>query len=328
MADRTVTLALERLDRHMPFFLETVEPPPGVKIKAFEIAVGMTPGRRHGVDRHGRIYNDREFDVGEFSLASYIMAKARGEAFTATPVFPRRLFSQNHIFVNVGAGIRTPTDLIGKRVAIWSFQTTVCVLAKGDLKFDYGVPWDKIRWKRMHNEELPWAPPPELSIENLPVDKDPSDMLVEAEIDAMIYPLPSPRILARTDRVRRLFADAKTESIRHFDRHGFYPIMHLLVFPQEVVDRDPWLPRTMLDLYEQAKRQARAYYDDPGFSLVALMRNELEAQQERLGADLFPSGLAANRKNLEQFIGYCADQKLIERPIPVESLFDRSVLDS
>ena len=43
------------------------------------------------------------------------------------------------MFVNVDAGIDEPRDLIGKRVAVWSFQTTLCVLAKGDLKSEYGV---------------------------------------------------------------------------------------------------------------------------------------------------------------------------------------------
>ena len=44
--------------------------------------------------------------------------------------------------------------------------------------------------------------------------------------------------------------------------------------------------------------------------------------------DLFPNGLKANRANLEQFIEYVADQRLIDAPIPVESLFDDSVLDT
>jgi len=47
-----------------------------------------------------------------------------------------------------------------------------------------------------------------------------------------------------------------------------------------------------------------------------------------MGADLFPNGVKANRANIEQFIGYVADQGLIDAPIPVESMFDASVLDT
>ncbi|MSP67289.1 MAG: hypothetical protein EXQ96_04160 [Alphaproteobacteria bacterium] len=196
------------------------------------------------------------------------------------------------------------------------------------MKADYGVPWERVHWLRMHNEELPWTAPPGLRIDAIPAGKDASDMLVAGEIDAMIYPLPPPKVLARTDRVRRLFADAKAESISHFARHGFCPIMHLLAFPAEVVERHPWLPRVMFDMYEESKRQAYAYYDDPGFSVLTLARSEFEAQRDRMAPDMHPSGVKANRRNLEQFIGFCHEQTLIARPIPVESLFHPSVVDT
>ena len=61
---------------------------------------------------------DGEFDAAETSLASYIVARSRGLPFTAIPVFPRRLFSQNHIFVHADSNISAPTDLAGKRIAV------------------------------------------------------------------------------------------------------------------------------------------------------------------------------------------------------------------
>ena len=61
-----------------------------------------------------------EFDAAEVSLASYIIAKERGAPFTAIPVFPRRLFSQNHIFVSEKSGISHPAALAGKRIAVWA----------------------------------------------------------------------------------------------------------------------------------------------------------------------------------------------------------------
>ena len=84
----------------------------------------------------------------------------------------------------------------------------------------------------------------------------------------------------------------------------------------------------MIDVWEDAKAKTVEFYEDPGFSLLDFARNEFEWQRDTLGADLFPSGLAANRANLEQFIGYVADQGLIEKPIPVDDLFHQSVLDT
>ena len=324
---RTLTIALERLDRHAPFFMGTVAAPEGVAFKALEVGVGFDPGRRDGIDRHGRMFRDREFDICEQSLASYIMSRSRNDEFIATPVFPRRLFSQNCIFVNVDAGIDKPADLIGKRVGVWSFQTTLCALAKGDLKFQYGVPWEKIDWHIQYHEELPWTAEG-VSVQDIPKGKDAGQMLVDGELDAMFHPLPPSAVLANPDRARRLFPDARSESIKHFKSFGYCPIMHLLAFTRELVEADPWLPRAMIDCWEDAKRKTVKFYEDPAYSMLVFARNELEWQRDTLGEDLYKSGLAANRANLEQFICYLADQKLIDAPIAVERLFHESVLDT
>ena len=275
------------------------------------------------------MFRDHEFDICEQSLASYIIARSRGNtSLTATPVFPRRLFSQVCMFVNVDAGIETPRDLVGKRVGINSFQTTLCVLAKGDLKFEYGVPWEEIHWFVQREEELPWRSDGSISLQTVPAGADAAQMLVDGEIDAYIHPSPPPLVHERTDRVRRLFSDSRQESIRYFNKLGYCPIMHVMVFPRQVVDEAPWLPATTIEMWEQAKDKALSWYADPGFSLLLFGRNELDAQRRALRSDPWVSGLSANRANLERFVEYAADQKLIDAPIPVESLFHESVLAS
>ena len=75
MSDMTISLALDRYDRHVPFFLGSVPAPAGLRYNALE--VGMVPPRRDGIDRHKRMLRDLEFDAAEVSLCSYILAKAR-----------------------------------------------------------------------------------------------------------------------------------------------------------------------------------------------------------------------------------------------------------
>ena len=82
MTDRSLTIALERYDRHIPFFMGLVEPPAGIALQALE--VGMVPPRRDGVDRHRRALVDLEFDIAEVSLASYIMARSARTTFSST----------------------------------------------------------------------------------------------------------------------------------------------------------------------------------------------------------------------------------------------------
>ncbi|MHA1108119.1 MAG: taurine ABC transporter substrate-binding protein, partial [Alphaproteobacteria bacterium] len=313
MTNTNLTIALERYDRHVPFFMNMVTPPDGITLEALE--VGMAPPRRDGIDRHRRFMEDEEFDIGEMSVSSYLTAKSTGAPYTATPVFPRRLFSQNHMFVSTAAGIETPKDLIGRKVCCRAFQTTMSVLAKGDLAFEYGVPWRELDWHTMSPELVDW---PQREAADLTLIDEPSapDALIAGELAMMIHPHPPPKILAalRAGTVRRMFPDTKAECARYFAKYGDYPIMHLLVYKQELAERHPELPRALMDMWEDAKRQAAEFYEDPGYAELAFARNNFEEEQELFGADIWPSGLKANRASVERFMKYLTDQTLIDAP--------------
>jgi len=328
MKKSTFTMALERHDRHVPFFMGAVQTPDDVEIEPLEIGVGILAGRRDGQDRHGRMFRDREFDICEQSLSSYIIAKSQGATFTAAPVFPRRLFSPNCIFVNRVSGIESPADLTGKRIGILSFQTTLCVLAKGDLQQEYGVAWRDVHWFVQQAEELALDGIVDIPVSPIPEGRSAGEMLVEGELDAIIMPNPPPSVLSCRDQVKSLFDDPVAECVRYFQKHSYCPIMHLMVFPEEVVDNAPWLPRATMDMCDEATRLTYEYYDDPNYSLLLFARNELEHQRDILGDDLWTSGLAANRANLERFIDFMVDQQLISAPIPVENLFHPSVVNT
>ena len=63
MTGSELIIALDRYDRHIPFFLGLVDSPPEFSLRALE--VGMVPPRRVGVDRHKRMKVVREFDFAE-----------------------------------------------------------------------------------------------------------------------------------------------------------------------------------------------------------------------------------------------------------------------
>ena len=326
MADLELTIALERYDRHVPFFMGTLTPPKGLRLRPLE--VGMAPPRRDGIERHRRFLQDGEFDIAETSLSSHIMAVSRGEPFVGIPAFPRRLFSQNHIFVNAASGIAAPADLIGKRVILRTFQTTMSVLALGDLKFEYGVPWDKIRWIVSSEEALPLDDDRGMEVEHIGPGEDVGRMLIEGEADAMIHPHPPPSVLEAGERVRTLFPDRRAAAMAYYRKHGYYPIMHLFAVKRALIEAHPWLARAIMDMWEDAKTQARAFYEDPGYATLAFARNDLEDQSAAMGPDPWPSGIAANRKNLARFIEYSLDQRLIDAPVAVEALFHDTTWDT
>jgi len=318
-----VTIALERYDRHMPFFLGQVGITDQVELVPFE--VGMFPPRRHGVDRHGRMLRDEEFDVAEVSLSSYIMARSRGALFTAVPVFPRRLFSQPHWFVTESSGLRHPRELIGKPVVAVAFQVTMSVLAKGDLRREYGVDWRDLKWLTLWKEEIAASG---LPVTQLPPDTDPAKLLLDGTAAALVHPHPPHEALSGEHGIRRLFVDTQQECERYFARHGYLPIMHLLAIKDRVAQRLPQLPALLMQMWQEAKTLTEDYYHDPGFGLPVFSRLAYERQQALLGENLWSSGLTLNRLNLTRFIEDMVDQQLIPRALALEELFHHSVLDT
>lgn len=322
MANLPLTLALEHYDRHVPFFEGSVAPE-GVDLQVR--TVGQVVSWRDGRDRHERVLAG-EFDAGELSLSSYLIARDRGAPLTAIPIFPRRLFSLSRIYVNAAAGIERPSDLVGRRVGLNSFQTTLSVLARGDLQADYGVPWREITWVTSGDEAMPLELPAGPRVERLAAGESLGDALLSGALDAVALPHPPHAVQSGDPRVRRLFPDAMAEDRAYYARHGYWPIMHLVAVKNEIVAAHPWLPLALMGAFTRARELAWSYWEDPNWSLMAWGRFELEAQRQALGGDPWRDGLAANRANLDCFIGYSHEQGLIRQRLPVDDLFAAATL--
>jgi 4,5-dihydroxyphthalate decarboxylase len=213
-----LTIALDRYDRHMPFFDGTVRQPDGFTLKPLQ--VGQSHPLAGGVDRHGGMLKG-EYDVAEFSMSTFLMAIDRKLPVIGIPVFPRRLFSAGLIYVRDDSSLTKPSELKGKRVAIRSFQTTLSLLAKGDLKFEYDTPWEDIHWLIANDEKIGFQPRPGVRIEALARGTDVGHLLRDGRCDAVIQPHPPESILSGEVHVRRLFADADAEELRYFKKYGW-----------------------------------------------------------------------------------------------------------
>jgi 4,5-dihydroxyphthalate decarboxylase len=325
MAKLKLKMALSHYDRHFPFFDGAVSID-GVDLEV--LLVGQSEPLKHGVDRHERMLQKGEFDICELSLSSYLMAKSRGMPFTAIPVFPRRLFSMSQMWVRADAGINTPKDLIGRKVGLSTFQTTLSVLAKGDLQSEYGVDWRKIEWVVAKEETVPFKPQEGVKIRLVPTGKKIGSLLEAGEIDALFMPHPPKEVLRGSDKIRRLFSNAKQEELNYFRKNRFFPIMHVVAFKDEVLEKNSWLARGVMDAFEKAKEVCRRYYDDPNWSRLAWGRHLFEEEKNLLGDDPWPYGVGKNRANIERFMGYSLDQGLMEKKPAVEDLFAPASLDT
>jgi len=309
----------------MPFFDGTARPPEGFTLKALQ--VGQSHPLRDGIDRHGGMLQGR-YDIAEFSMSTFLMAVDRKVAISGIPVFPRRLFSAGLIYVRGDSPFTKPSDLRGKRVAIRSFQTTLSLLAKGDLKFEYDTPWEDIHWLLEDEEKIEFKPKRSAKIEVLPQGTDAGHLLRDGRCEAVIQPHPPHSIMSGQVDVRRLFADADAEELRYFRKYGWWPIMHILAIRTELADRHQSLCHRLIESFRSAREISWDYFSDPNWSSLAWGRRYYERERKMFGKDPWVFGVAANRKNLEQFIMYSHDQGLISRRLDVDELFHPSVLDT
>jgi 4,5-dihydroxyphthalate decarboxylase len=313
-----LTIALDRYDRHFPFFDGTVKPPADIKLNVMQ--VGQSSTARDGRDRHERMLKG-EFDFAEFSMSSYLMAVERGFPIIAIPVFPRRLFSAGLFYVHADSPITSPAALAGKRVAIRSFQTTLSLLAKGDLKFEYGVPWEDIHWMVERNEDIEFTPKAGTKIEMLPKGSDVGVLLGEGKIDCLVQPHPPKSVMSGSSPVRRLFVDPDGEELRLYAKYGYFPIMHVLVMRSDLAKQRSTLPVEIMELYGQSMKIANEYYSDPNWSRLVFGRRYYEREKVQFAGDVWASGLQKNRANLERFLTYSHDQGLIGDGVTVDGLF-------
>jgi 4,5-dihydroxyphthalate decarboxylase len=322
---KEITIALDRYDRHFPFFDGTVKAPEGFSYRALQ--VGQGDRLRDGTDRHGQMIHHQRYDVAEFSMSTFLMAIQRGIPLIGVPIFPRRLFSASCMFVRADSDILTPADLVAKRVGLSSFQTTLSLLAKGDLKYEYGVEWERINWLLTTREKVEFTPKPGVRIDQAQPGADLGLMLEAGEIDAVFMPHPPHSIMSGQVKVRRLFLDTPAEEKRYFEKIGYWPIMHILAMRPELAADHPELPQGLFDMFAQAHTISDDYYADPNWSRLPAIRHYYEESKAVFG-DPWRNGFKANRKNIERFIQYSHDQHLIAERYAPERLFVESTLDS
>jgi 4,5-dihydroxyphthalate decarboxylase len=305
---------------------EIVRPLADGTVKADGIDLVMLTGMGSR-ERHWRMARKTEFDVCEINIGGYYMARDRGEALGAIPVFLHRRFRHGFVFVNAKAGIREPKDLIGKKIGGTNFQPASNIWMRGILEEYYGVPHRQCTWVVERSEDFEFTPPKDLRIEMAPPGKQLDVMLAEGEIPAMLSPDLPPLFRQGDKRIVRLFSNYKDIEIEFFRRTGIFPIMHLVTIRQAVLREAPWLAANLLAAFEQAKAGSLARIREAAASRypVPWLHDHLR-QLDGLGlGDGFGYGLDANRAVLETFIDLAVQQGVAPRPIPAEDLFAETI---
>ena len=285
--------------------------------------IRFVPDIRYGAkERHWAMAKHNAYDCCEFNAAAYFMARDRGFPWTAIPVYTHRRFRHGFVFVNPQRGIREPKDLVGKRIGGTNFQPAGSVWIRGILDEIHGVPHRSITWLTERGEDIDFKPPEGLMIERIRQGQTLDAMLLSGEIDARMEPeYPAP-FLAGDPRCVQLFPDPKAVEIEYYRQTGIFPIMHVQVIKQEVVDKHPWVPASLMAAFEAAKAITMKRVENPRVVPLAWWGTALFEQQRVLGPDPWAYGLGQqNRRNLEAIIHYTHIQGLTGREWAIEELF-------
>ena len=272
--------------------------------------------------RHWRFLRNREFDVAEVSASSYLLARDAGMEIEGIPVFLHRRFRHEFVFVNTTKGIKSPKDLIGKKVGVKSFQVSAILWMRGILEQEYGVPHKSIHWHSEIDEDVEFTPAPDLQWTRLADDQTLEAMLVSGELDAVIHSDIIEPYEKGDPNVARLFDDYKGEEERYFQKTGIFPIMHVMGIKREIVERYPWIPVNLYKAFDKAKAIGMKRMFNPRIAPLAWYRHALEEQRKLLGEDPWEYGLSdANRHNLDTLVGYSHEQGMLKRHWPLDELF-------
>jgi 4,5-dihydroxyphthalate decarboxylase len=278
--------------------------------------------RMDSTTRHWRFLRGHEFDIAEVSCSSYLVARDQGHPLQALPVYLHRRFRHGFMFVNATKGIRTPKDLVGRRIGVKQFQATAIVWMRGILEHEYGVPHRSIEWVSELDESIEFTPPPGLKITRLDNDKSVETMLAEGELDAVLHPDLIRPLREQDPRVARLFPDYRQEEIAYYKKTGIFPIMHVMGIKADIIEQHPWVAVNMYQAFNEAKAIAMAQLENPRIVPLVFYRDYWEEQERDFGKDPWEYGLGErNSHTLETLVGYAHEQGLIRRKIPVEELF-------
>ncbi len=282
-----------------------------------------------------RMLRHQEFDVSEMSMSSYVVSLTKPDRpFVAIPVFPSRFFRHSCIYVNAGASIETPKDLVGKRFGCPEYQMTAPVWIRGILSDHYGVPVDGPTYVTggeetpNRDEKIKIDLPPNFRLERIGPTDTLAQMLAEGRIDAF-HTARKPSTYDGV-RVKRLFPDYVPVEQAYWRDTGIFPIMHVIAIRREVYEANRWIA---MNLYQAFCEAQKLCYE--GLQETAALKGMLpwfnahvEETLDMMGADFWPYGLEKNRACLDTFLRYHHEQGLSPRKLDAEEMFAPETLEA
>lgn len=263
-----------------------------------------------------RMVRNLEFDVCEMAFTTYLCAKAHGKPFTALPVFLVRGLHHGATVYNINSGVVTPKDLEGRRVGVnRGYTVTTGVWARGILQDEHGVDLSRVTWVRSDDEHVSeYRPPP--NVADHESEQELADTVASGELAAAVG------VKVDHPDVEPLIADPDAAAFQALRRDGLYPINHLVVVRDEVLDAQPSVAADIFNAFAESKQRyvERLRRGDMGEPSAT---DRLHLRVMEVLDDPLPYGIDPNQAMIDKLVDHAVQQRILDKRPDVEQLFAR-----
>ena len=267
-----------------------------------------------------RMVRELAFDVSEMALTTYLTAREHGVKFTALPIFLVRGFHHEAIVVRRGSGITDPGQLAGKRVGVnRGYTVTTGVWARSIMANQYGLDLDSVTWVLSGDEHVEAYTPPS-NVISAPAGKTLEQLVLDGELEAAIG------VKSDSPDIVPLIANSDDAALTALRARGLYPINHLVVIREEVLEAHSDAAVAVFEAFAESKRQ---YVADLKAGVIAepdsADRLHLKVLEATGWDDPLPYGIEPNRAVLEDLMEQASRQRILTKTVKLEELFAESV---
>jgi 4,5-dihydroxyphthalate decarboxylase len=264
-----------------------------------------------------RMVREREFDVAEMAICTFLCAMSFNKPMTAIPVLTNRGFFLTGVSVHKDAGIEDPRQLEGKRVGMPSFTMTNTTQGRDLLRTEFGVDTDKVHWVCTEDDHvLEYKLPSHVEYAK---GKKLPEMLLNREVDAVLGEFGGPG----NENVQQLIPRdvAFEKQATTYKRTGVWPIGHLMALDNDALAKNPWIAESLFKAFAESKN---LYVEELKKGDHKVRRDRELADAIPLVGDVMPYGIDSNRKALEAAIDMDVKQHILPEKIEVDPLFAAS----
>ena len=118
---------------------------------------------------------------------------------------------------------------------------------------------------------------------------------------------------------KELFPNSLELETQWFNKNGIYPVHGLIVVKDEVLNKYPWIAKSLFDAFFESKE---IYLNQlSNGESVSDKDDHYRSMSKIVGKDPLPYGIDANRKSIQALIDYCYQQELLKKKYSIDDMF-------